>query len=270
MRADRLGGSGGLFRLCRSQRRPAAGLLPGHRRRRGAVDRHVSVAAKLQRAGVSPPGAADVSRRRRMDAGVPDRLRRDVLSQARRPRVARLDGRMVRARALRARARACAPLALRGQARALRAVAAARRHRRRRTDRRRIAARALQERRAGGAPARRLRRPRRRSLARHGRGLSQARQRRRSRRVRALDAHRSGDLRAADHRRRAHSADAAQALGAADRHPPRGARQPPALPSALLFLHRRGAGARRLRQADRRLGRRHQAGVRQDRRRAGA
>ena len=113
MRVDRLGGSGGLFRLCRSQRRPAAGLLPGHRRRRGAVDRHVSVAAKLQRAGVSPPGAADVSRRRRMDAGVPDRLRRDVLSQARRPRVARLDGRMVRARALRARARACAPLALR-------------------------------------------------------------------------------------------------------------------------------------------------------------
>ena len=59
-----------------------------------------------------------------------------------------------------------------------------------------------------------------------GRGLRQARQCRRSRRIRAPDAHRSRDLRAADHRRAAHPPDAAQALGAADRHPPRRARQP--------------------------------------------
>ena len=51
---------------------------------------------------------------------------------------------------------------------------------------------------------------------------------------------------------------AAQALGAADRHPPLGAYVEAALPAALLFLYRRGAGARRLRPADRRLGHRRQ------------
>ena len=118
--------------------------------------------------------------------------------------------------------------------------------------------------------ARRLRRPQRRAFARHGRGLSQARQRRRSRRLRPLDPRRSRHLHPADHRRAAHPADAAQAVGAADRHSARRPRQPAALPAALLFLRRQGAGARPVRQADRRLGRRHQAGLRQGRRRARA
>jgi hypothetical protein len=47
---------------------------------------------------------------------------------------------------------------------------------------------------------------------------------------------------------------AQEALGAARRHPPVGAFEPFALPAALLFLHRLGADARHLRQADQRLG----------------
>ena len=54
----------------------------------------------------------------------------------------------------------------------------------------------------------------------------------------------------------AHPADAQEAVGAAGRHPAVGAYQQAALPPALLFLHRHGAGARRLRPADHRLGRR--------------
>ena len=46
-----------------------------------------------------------------------------------------------------------------------------------------------------------------------------------------------------------------------------GAHQQAALPPARLFLHRHRAGARRVRQADHRLGRRDEMAVRQDRRR---
>ena len=53
----------------------------------------------------------------------------------------------------------------------------------------------------------------------------------------------------------AHPADAQEAVGAPGRHPPRGAFQQAALPAALLFVHRRRPGARRVRQADHRLGR---------------
>ena len=55
---------------------------------------------------------------------------------------------------------------------------------------------------------------------------------------------------------------AQEALGAAGRHPPVGAFQPAAVPPALLFLHRLGADARHLRQADQRLGFGRQAHLR--------
>ena len=119
-----------------------------------------------------------------------------------------------------------------------------------------------QERRSRSAFARRLRRPQRRALAQHRRGLSEAGQRRRSGRLRPLDPGRPGHFRPADHRRAAHLADAAQALGAADRHSAGGPRQPAEFPAAVLFLRRQGAGARLVRQADRRLGHRHQAALR--------
>ena len=64
-----------------------------------------------------------------------------------------------------------------------------------------------------------------------------------------------------------HPADAEEAVGAAGRHPPCRARQQAAVPPALLFLHRQGAGARRRRPADRRLGRGDEMAVRQDHRR---
>jgi FlaA1/EpsC-like NDP-sugar epimerase len=66
------------------------------------------------------------------------------------------------------------------------------------------------------------------------------------------------------------SADAAQAVGAADRHSSLGAQQQAAVPAALLFLHRHRSGARRLRQADRRLGRGAEKRLRPRRRRPGA
>ena len=261
------------FALRRAQRRPAAGLL---------LAVIVGVAAmsivSFSRCNVysAPafrhPVRAAVPHRRRLDAGVSRRLRRDVLPQARWRRVARLDGRLVRSSASprsRSSARSCR--ASIGQLwRAPGACSSAPSSSAAARSARELLRELAKSDEAEVQHARRLRRSRRRALARHGRGLSQARQRRRSRRIRALDAHRSRDLRAADHRRAAHPADAAQALGAADRHSPRRARQPAALPAALLFLCRPGAGARSLRQADRRLGRRHQAGVRQDRRRARA
>jgi len=90
---------------------------------------------------------------------------------------------------------------------------------------------------------------------------------RRSRRIRPPHAHRSGDIRAADHRRDAHPADAAQTMVLPidirlSAHANRLRFRP-----ALLFLCRRGARSRSFRQADRRLGRRHQTRLRQDRRR---
>ena len=122
----------------------------------------------------------------------------------------------------------------------------------------------------GASGLRRLRRPQRRPLARSRRGLSEARHHRRPRRVRAAHQARSRDLHPADLGRGAAAHHAAQALGAADRYPPLGAYVEAALPPALLFLSRRGAGARRLRPADRRLGHRAQMAVRQARRDAGA
>ena len=117
------------------------------------------------------------------------------------------------------------------------------------------------------APRRRVRRPRRRARADRLRRPAEARLGRRSGRVRAPHARRSGDLLAADLGRRPHPADAEEALGAAGRHPPLGAHQQAALPPALLFLHRLGAGARRVRPPDRRLGRRDEMAVRQGGRR---
>ena len=117
------------------------------------------------------------------------------------------------------------------------------------------------------APRRRVRRPRRRSRADRLRRPPEARHGRRPRRVRAPHPRRSRDLLAADLGREPHPADAEEALGAAGRYPPLGAHQQAALPPALLFLHRQRAGARRVRPADRRLGRRDEMAVRQARRR---
>ena len=61
-----------------------------------------------------------------------------------------------------------------------------------------------------------------------------------------------------------------EALGAAGRHPPRGAGLQAALPPAHLLLRRHRAADRRPRQADHRLGRRAQVAVRQERGLAGA
>ena len=101
----------------------------------------------------------------------------------------------------------------------------------------------------------------------HLRRPAEARHGRRPRRIRAPHPRRSRDLLAADLGRDPHPADAQEALGAAGRHPPLGAHQQAAVPPALLFLHRQRAGARRVRPADRRLGRRDEMAVRQDRRR---
>ncbi len=99
---------------------------------------------------------------------------------------------------------------------------------------------------------------------------AQARHRRRPGGIRPAHARRSGDLLAADLGGKPHPADAEEAVGAAGRHPARRPLQQAAIPPALLFLHRQGAGARRRRPADRRLGRGDEMAVRQDRRRPDA
>ena len=113
---------------------------------------------------------------------------------------------------------------------------------------------------------RRIRRPRRRPRATRAVRLSETRQRRRSGRIRPPHPRRSRDLLAADLGRKPHPADAQEALGAAGRHPARRAYQQAAVPPARLLLYRQRAGARRLRQADHRLGRRDEMAVRQNRR----
>ena len=98
-------------------------------------------------------------------------------------------------------------------------------------------------------------------------GFDEARHGRRLRRIRAPHPRRSRDLLAADLGREPHPADAEKALGAAGRYPAVGAFQQAAVPPPLLFLYRQRAGARRVRPADRGLGRRDEMAVRQDRRR---
>ena len=114
---------------------------------------------------------------------------------------------------------------------------------------------------------RRVRRSRRRPQRYRLRRRAQARHRRRSGRIRPAHARRSGDLFAADLGGRPHPADAEEIVGAAGRHPARRAHQQAAIPPALLFLYRQCAGARRVRPADRRLGRGDEMAVRQDHRR---
>ncbi len=135
-----------------------------------------------------------------------------------------------------------------------------RRRRRGRRERHRGAAAAEGFRRQDHRPVRRSRR----RAQRHGlRRRAQARHRRRSGRIRAAHARRSGDLFAADLGGRPHPADAEEIVGAAGRHPARRPHQQAAIPPALLFLHRQRAGARRVRSADRRLGRGDEMAVRQ-------
>ena len=71
----------------------------------------------------------------------------------------------------------------------------------------------------------------------------------------------------ADLGRAAPARDAAQAVGAARRHPPRRAHEQAEVPPARLFLHRQGAGDRLVRQAARRVGHRRQVDLRPARRR---
>ena len=139
---------------------------------------------------------------------------------------------------------------------------APRRHRRRRQGRRgadpfgRAAARQRHP------HLRHLRRPRRQALAAGGSRLSQARHHLRAHRIRPHRTHRHADRLAAADGRNARAGAAEEALGAAGRHPALGAFEPAAVPPALLFLHRLGADARHLRQADQRLGFGRQAGLR--------
>ena len=62
-------------------------------------------------------------------------------------------------------------------------------------------------------------------------------------------------LHPADHGRAAPAADAAQIVGAADRYPAVGPYEQAQAQAPVLFVYRVGPGPRRLRQADRRLGR---------------
>ena len=136
-------------------------------------------------------------------------------------------------------------------------------------DRRRRRARRARHRRAAPAKGLRrqdhrpVRRPRRRPQQRGLRRRTQARHRRRPGRVRPAHPRRPRDLLAADLGGRPHPADAEEAVGAAGRHPARRPHQQAAVPPAFLFLHRQRAGARRVRSADRRLGRGDEMAVRQ-------
>ena len=109
---------------------------------------------------------------------------------------------------------------------------------------------------------RHLRRPRRQALAADRGRLPQARQCRRTGRIRPHRPYRHADRVAAADGRAPRAVAAEEALGAAGGHPPVGPLQPAAVPSPLLLLHRLGADARHLRQADQRLGFGRQASLR--------
>ena len=194
---------------------------------------------------------------------VPDRDRRFVLRQSRRDVLARLARQLLRQRPGGADDVAAAIVSAGAQMDARRPPHPPHRDRRRRRARRtrhRRTAAAKGFRRQDHRP---VRRPRRRSQQHGLRRRAQTRRGRRPGRVRPPHARRSGDLFAADFSRRPHSADAEEIVGAAGRHPARRPHQQTAIPPALLFLHRQRAGARRLRSADRRLGRRDEMAVRQ-------
>ena len=84
----------------------------------------------------------------------------------------------------------------------------------------------------------------------------------RAHRVRPHRPYRHADRVAAADRRIARPAAFEEAVGAAGRHPALGAFERAAVPAARLFLHRLGADARHLRQADQRLGFGRQARLR--------
>ncbi len=128
--------------------------------------------------------------------------------------------------------------------------------------------------RGAGGPARQrhphlrhLRRPQRRPLAADRRRLSEARHGRRTGRVRPHRADRPADRRPAAHRREPPAAAFSSSCGCCRSISAFGAHQQAALPPARLFLRRQRPVPRRLRQADRRLGRRRQAALRPCRRR---
>ncbi len=232
-----------------------------------AVDARVPDRRHLSGAGLPRPREAIHAARLGLVGGVPDRHRRVVLRQSRRHVLARLARQLLRQRARRARDLAQHPVPTGAQMDARRPPHPAHGDRRRRRIRR--------ARDRGIAPAegfrrqdhRPVRRSRRRPQQLRLRRRAQARHRRRSGRIRPAHARRSGDLLAADLGGRPHPADAEEIVGAAGRHPARRPHQQAAIPPALLFLHRQGAGARRVRSADRRLGRGDEMAVRQDRRR---
>src|SRR4051812_47160515 len=197
---------------------------------------------------------------------VPGRARGRVLPQNRRQFFARMAGELVRARPREDPGRTAGPFVRRVELHAKRPPRSPHRDRRRRRgggNHDPGARRPAGERRVHRRP---VRRPGHGALARRGRRLSEARHRGRSRRLRPAHEARPRGVHAADLGRAPHFANAGEALDPADRHPALGAHEQAAPAPAQLFLHRHRAGARRGRQADRRLGPRPQVDVRQNRR----
>ena len=246
---------------------PTEDLILALRRRdlrhRAAVDVRLPDRRHLPGAGLPRPREAIHAAGLGLVGGVPDRDRRFVLRQSRRDVLARLARQLLCQRPGRADRLAQAVVPAGAQMDARRPPDPPHGDRRRRRGRRechRGTAAAEGFRRQDHRP---VRRSRRRAQQRGLRRRAQARHRRRPGRVRPAHARRSGDLFAADLGGRPHPADAEEIVGAAGRHPARRPRQQAAIPPALLFLHRQCAGARRVRSADRRLGRGDEMAVRQ-------
>ena len=263
VRADRAGRPGGVRALSVADRRPVLALRRRDLRHRAAVDVRLPDRRYLPGAGVPRPREAIHAAGLGLVGRVPDRDRRLVLRQSRRDVLARLARQLLCERPGGADGLAPAVVPAGAQMDARRPPHPPhgdRRRRRARRTRHRRAAAAEGFRRQDHRP---VRRPRRRAQQHRLRRRAQARRRRRPGRIRPPHARRSGDLFAADLGGRPHPADAEEAVGAAGRHPARRPHQQAAIPPALLFLHRQRAGARRVRSADRRLGRGDEMAVRQ-------
>ncbi len=237
-------------------------LFRRHLRHRRVVDAGVPDRRHLPGAGLPRLREAVHAAGLGVVGGLPRRHRRLVLLQDRRDVLARLARLVLCLRPVRAHRLAQGSVLRRAQMDARRPPHPPHGDRRRRRARRQGDRRTAQAEGFRRRDHRLLRRPQRRPRRRRMRRPAQARQRRRPGRVRPPHPRRPGDLLAADRGGRPHPADAEEAVGAAGRHPARRPHQQAAVPPAFLLLHRQGAGDRRVRPPDRRLGRGDEMAVR--------